>query len=108
MDKVRSVWSYSSFVSETSCILLASVGTIWMQQILIKIMDAAHPDQAEDDTNRVRVPWLEGKSSDDPFRERPDPRVFRSHLPTDMLPDGVKDKQVKVAICNIQAFILFI
>ncbi|CAN9499640.1 unnamed protein product [Ophioblennius macclurei] len=71
-------------------------GTIWMQQILIQIMEAAHPELANDATNRERVPWLDGRTLDDPFRERPDPRVFRSHLPPDMLPRGVKDKKIKV------------
>ena len=67
-----------------------------MQQILVQIMDAAHPGWEEDATNRVRVPWLEGKSVDNAFRERPDPRVFCSHLPPDMLPTDVKAKRIKV------------
>ncbi|TNN74245.1 Amine sulfotransferase [Liparis tanakae] len=71
-------------------------GTVWMQQILAQVMDAAHPDWAEDATNRSIVPWLEGRTMDNPFRERPDPRIFRSHLPPNMLPLGVKDKQIKV------------
>ncbi|XP_056292213.1 amine sulfotransferase [Pseudoliparis swirei] len=71
-------------------------GTVWMQQILAQIMDAAHPDWAEDATNRSIVPWLEGRTIDNPFKERPDPRIFRSHLPPNMLPLGVKDKQIKV------------
>lgn len=72
-----------------------------MQQILAQIMDAAHPDWAEDATNRSIVPWLEGRTIDNPFKERPDPRIFRSHLPPNMLPLGVKDKQIKV-IYNMQ------
>ncbi|XP_019114514.2 amine sulfotransferase [Larimichthys crocea] len=71
-------------------------GTVWMQQILVKIMEAAQPDWVEDATNRVRVPWLEERTADHPFRERPDPRIFGSHLPPDMLPKGVTDKRVKV------------
>lgn len=72
-----------------------------MQQVLVQIIDAAHPDLAEDATNRVRVPWLEERTADNPFRERPDPRIFGSHLPPDMLPQGVKAKQLKV-IYNLQ------
>ncbi|KAM3863092.1 amine sulfotransferase-like [Diretmus argenteus] len=71
-------------------------GTAWLQQILVQIMDAAHPDQVEDATNRVRVPWLEGNMVDGPLRERPDPRLFRTHLPQDMLPHGVEAKRIKV------------
>ncbi|XP_071762683.1 amine sulfotransferase-like [Centroberyx gerrardi] len=71
-------------------------GTAWMQQILVQIMDAAHPDQVEDATNRVRVPWLEAGPPDNPLRERPDPRLFGTHLPPDMLPHGVRAKRIKV------------
>lgn len=76
-----------------------------MQQILVKIMDAADPDWVEDANNRVRIPWLEERAVDDPYRERPAPRIFGSHLPPDMLPHGVKDKQIKVMNCNIQALL---
>ncbi|XP_059212906.1 amine sulfotransferase-like [Centropristis striata] len=67
-----------------------------MQQILVKIMDAVHPDQVEDGTNRVRVPLLEDRCLDKVLGERPDPRVYRTHLPTNMLPHGVKTKRIKV------------
>ncbi|AWP17249.1 Sulfotransferase [Scophthalmus maximus] len=70
-------------------------GTVWMQQILVQIMDAAHPEQAEDGHNRTRVPWLEERTADNPLRERPDPRIFGTHLPADMLPLGVKAEQSK-------------
>uniref|UniRef100_A0AAQ4RQK4 Sulfotransferase n=1 Tax=Gasterosteus aculeatus aculeatus TaxID=481459 RepID=A0AAQ4RQK4_GASAC len=71
-------------------------GTAWMQQILVQIMDAAHLGWAEDATNRTHVPWLEERSVDNPSRERPDPRIFGSHLPPDMLPRGVKANRIKV------------
>nr|XP_043902147.1 amine sulfotransferase-like [Solea senegalensis] len=71
-------------------------GTVWMQQILVQIMDTAHPEQAEGLSNRDRVPWLEERSADNPFRDRPDPRMFGSHLPFEMLPLDIKAKQVKV------------
>ncbi|XP_068183839.1 amine sulfotransferase-like isoform X2 [Antennarius striatus] len=67
-----------------------------MQQILVQILGASQPDWLEDGTNRAHVLWLEGRFLGDPFKERPDPRTFNSHLPPDMLPHGVKDKQVKV------------
>ncbi|KAL7378199.1 hypothetical protein ABVT39_010131 [Epinephelus coioides] len=71
-------------------------GTTWMQQVLVQVINAAHPEWAGDATNRALVPRLEGRTVDDPFRERPDPRIFGSHLPPDLLPKGVKDKQIKV------------
>uniref|UniRef100_A0A3P8ULK0 Sulfotransferase n=1 Tax=Cynoglossus semilaevis TaxID=244447 RepID=A0A3P8ULK0_CYNSE len=61
-------------------------GSVWMQQILVQIMDIVHPEQAEDLINRNRVPWVEDRLFDEPFRDRPDPRYFGSHLPVDMLP----------------------
>ncbi|KAM9798231.1 amine sulfotransferase-like [Neosynchiropus ocellatus] len=70
-------------------------GTLWMQQILVQIMDEAHPELAEDDTNRNRVPWMEGGTIDDCQRDRPDPRLNRTHIPPDMLPLGVKEKRAK-------------
>ncbi|XP_059201278.1 amine sulfotransferase-like [Centropristis striata] len=71
-------------------------GTTWMQQILLKIVDAAHPDQVEDGTNRERCPMLEGDTSSSCRRERPDPRLCRTHLPPYMLPHGVQTKGAKV------------
>ncbi|XP_010795026.1 amine sulfotransferase-like [Notothenia coriiceps] len=67
----------------------------WMQQILVKIMDAAHPDMEEEADNRARVPFLEANTLDDFRRERPDPRLYATHLPPDMLPTGLKAKRVK-------------
>ncbi|TWW78312.1 Amine sulfotransferase [Takifugu flavidus] len=50
-------------------------GTVWMQQILSQIMEASHPGWAEDVTNRAQIPYLEGRTVDDPFRDRKEPRV---------------------------------
>ncbi|KAM9840672.1 amine sulfotransferase-like [Aulostomus maculatus] len=82
--------------SDICLVTFPKSGTIWMQQILIKIMDTVHVDQVEDATNRIRIPWLEGGTVDNHSRDRPDPRIFRTHLPPDMLPLGVKDKRIKV------------
>uniref|UniRef100_H2S1F2 Sulfotransferase n=1 Tax=Takifugu rubripes TaxID=31033 RepID=H2S1F2_TAKRU len=71
-------------------------GTVWMQQILSQIMEASHPGWAEDVTNRAQIPYLEGRTVDDPFRDRKEPRVVRTHLFPELLPHGVKEKQIKV------------
>ena len=71
-----------------------------MQQITVQIMDEAHPEQAEDASNKSRVLWLEEMSAADLNREKPDPRIFSTHLPPDMLPLAVEDKQIKV-ICTL-------
>ncbi|XP_073337552.1 amine sulfotransferase-like [Pagrus major] len=76
-------------------------GTVWMQQILVQIMEAALPGWGGDATNRIKIPWLEERLIDDPFRERPEPRIFGSHLPPDMLPVGVKEKRVKVSVVYV-------
>ncbi|KAM8846127.1 amine sulfotransferase-like [Synchiropus picturatus] len=70
-------------------------GSAWMQQILVQIMDEAHPDQAEDENNRRRVPWIEGGTLDKCERERPDPRLYGTHVTPDMLPLGIQEKRVK-------------
>uniref|UniRef100_H2S1F1 Sulfotransferase n=1 Tax=Takifugu rubripes TaxID=31033 RepID=H2S1F1_TAKRU len=64
-------------------------GTVWMQQILSQIMEASHPGWAEDVTNRAQIPYLEGRTVDDPFRDRKEPRVVRTHLFPELLPHGV-------------------
>lgn len=100
------MWKRSHWVNTyASYCKFEFVGTVWMQQILAKIMEASYPDWAEDVTNRVQIPWFEGRTVDDPHRERKDPRVFRTHLPPEMLPRGVKDKQIKVIILIIQPLI---
>ncbi|XP_056903599.1 amine sulfotransferase-like [Takifugu flavidus] len=71
-------------------------GTVWMQQILSQIMEASHPGWAEDVTNRAQIPYLEGRTFDDPFRDRKEPRVVCTHLFPELLPHGVKEKQIKV------------
>lgn len=67
-----------------------------MQQILSQVMEESHPGWAEDATNRAQIPYLEGRTADNPFRERKDPRVIRTHFFPDLLPRGVKEKQIKV------------
>lgn len=67
-----------------------------MQQILSQIMEESHPGWAKEATNRAQIPYLEGRTADDPFRERKDPRVIRTHLFAELLPRGVKHKQIKV------------
>ena len=94
----RLVWSNFYFVFETFSVLFDSAGTTWMQQILVQIMAAAHPGWAQDATNRLNIPFLEKRN---PFRERPDPRIFVSHLLPDTLPQDAKAKRNKV-ISNMQ------
>lgn len=69
-----------------------------MQQILSQIMEASHPGWAEDVTNRVQVPYLEAEDVDKRIRGRKDPRVIRTHLIPELLPRGVKEKQIKVIL----------
>ncbi|CAG10047.1 unnamed protein product [Tetraodon nigroviridis] len=82
--------------SDVFIITFPKSGTVWMQQILSQVMEESHPGWAKDVTNRAQIPYLEGRTADDPFRERKDPRVIRTHLFPELLPRGVKDKQIKV------------
>ncbi|XP_037609241.1 amine sulfotransferase-like [Sebastes umbrosus] len=82
-------------VFEASSLWSDSTGTTWMKQLLIQILDAAHPDSAEDGDNNERIPYLECLSYT-PVRERSDPQIYGTHLPPDMLPQGVEAKQNKV------------
>ena len=64
-------------------------------------MDEAHPEQAEDASNRQPSSLVgRNESAADLNREKPDPRIFSTHLPPDMLPLAVEDKQIKV-ICTL-------
>lgn len=82
--------------SQTRLFVVCSVGTVWMQQILSQVMEESHPGWADGVTNRAQIPYLEGRTADDPFRERKDPRVIRTHLFPALLPRGVREKQTKV------------
>lgn len=93
------------YIGSKGANLVVLVGTVWMQQILCQIMEESQPGWAQDATNRAQIPYLEGRTLDDPFRERNDPRVMRTHLLPELLPRGVKDKQIKVppaAVANRQ------
>lgn len=69
-----------------------------MQQIMSQIMAASHPGWAEDIINRIQVPYLEAEDIDERIRDRKDPRVIRTHLLPELLPRGVKEKQIKVIL----------
>lgn len=70
-----------------------------MQQILVQIVNSSHPKWADQATNRTQVPFLEAILADEPFQDMKDPRIFYTHLPPDMIPTEVKEKQIKVPVC---------
>lgn len=78
--------------------LIVPQGTVWMQQILVQIVNSAHPKWADEATNRAQVPFLEAILADEPLQDMTDPRILYTHLPPDMIPRGVKEKQIKVPV----------
>ncbi|XP_047429860.1 amine sulfotransferase-like isoform X2 [Mugil cephalus] len=71
------------------------VSSIWRSGLQISVCVHSQ-NQVEDVSNRMRVPWLEGMSFNNVFRESHDPRMFRTHVFPDLLPKDVKAKKIKV------------
>lgn len=69
-----------------------------MQQILVQIVNSAHPKWFDKATNRAQVPFLEAILADELLEDMKDPRILYTHLPPDMIPRGVKEKQIKVTV----------
>ncbi|XP_071245727.1 amine sulfotransferase-like [Salvelinus alpinus] len=93
--------SLQSFEIQETDIFLVSYpksGTIWTQQILVQVVEAAYPESSGTDrssTNLEKMPWLEYPDTR-PERPRPAPRLFISHLPPDLLPASLNTKRPKI------------
>uniref|UniRef100_A0ACB8GC89 Uncharacterized protein n=2 Tax=Sphaerodactylus townsendi TaxID=933632 RepID=A0ACB8GC89_9SAUR len=71
-------------------------GTIWTQNILSLIHHEGHRDGTEDTDLIDRVPWLEYNIHDMDYISRPSPRLFASHLPYYLVPNGLRNRRAKV------------
>ncbi|XP_055981227.1 amine sulfotransferase-like [Sorex fumeus] len=71
-------------------------GTIWTQQILSLIYFETHRKQTENVETADLVPSLEYNIRKVDFTKRPSPRVFCSHLPYYLVPNGLKNKKAKI------------
>uniref|UniRef100_A0A4W5JCW3 Sulfotransferase n=1 Tax=Hucho hucho TaxID=62062 RepID=A0A4W5JCW3_9TELE len=93
--------SLQSFEIQETDIFLVSYpksGTIWTQQILVQVVEAAYPESSGTDqssTNLEKMPWLEYPDTH-PEHPRPAPRLFISHLPPNLLPASLNTKRPKV------------
>ncbi|KAM3597759.1 uncharacterized protein V6R79_008862 [Siganus canaliculatus] len=70
-------------------------GTIWSQQIIISICELAG-GLNEYPNNYEQMPWLEFLEGRPDYSLRPSPRLFASHLPPALMPQGLKDKKAKI------------
>ncbi|KAG8510949.1 Amine sulfotransferase, partial [Galemys pyrenaicus] len=70
-------------------------GTIWAQQILSLICFEEHRNRTESLLTVARAPFLEYKGLVDLYN-RPSPRLFTTHLPYYLTPEGLKKKKAKV------------
>ncbi|XP_054993153.1 amine sulfotransferase-like [Sorex araneus] len=71
-------------------------GTIWTQQILCLIYFEKHRKQTENVQTLDLAPFLEYNIHKVDFTKRPSPRIFCSHLPYYLVPNGLKNKRAKI------------
>ncbi|XP_054992500.1 amine sulfotransferase-like isoform X1 [Sorex araneus] len=71
-------------------------GTIWTQQILSLIYFEKHRKQVENTETLDRAPFLEYNIRKVDFTKKPSPRIFCSHVPYYLAPNGLKNKKAKI------------
>ncbi|XP_004614069.2 amine sulfotransferase-like [Sorex araneus] len=71
-------------------------GTIWTQQILSLIYFEEHRKQTQKTDTIDRAPFLEYNIRNMNYITRPSPRLFSSHLPYYLVPNGLKNKKAKI------------
>ncbi|XP_049627343.1 amine sulfotransferase-like [Suncus etruscus] len=71
-------------------------GTIWTQQILSLIYFEEHRTQTQKMETIDRAPFLEYNFRHMDFHRRPSPRLFSTHLPYYLVPNGLKNKKAKI------------
>uniref|UniRef100_A0A8D2E9M4 Sulfotransferase n=1 Tax=Theropithecus gelada TaxID=9565 RepID=A0A8D2E9M4_THEGE len=71
-------------------------GTVWCQQILSLIYFEEHWKRNEHLETLYQAPFLEYSSKNMNFCERPSPHLFATHLPSYLVPRGIKNKKVKM------------
>ncbi|XP_049627326.1 amine sulfotransferase-like [Suncus etruscus] len=71
-------------------------GTIWTQQILSLIYYEDARTQTQNMDTIDRAPFLEYNIRHMDYIQRPSPRLFASHLPYYIVPNGLKNKKAKI------------
>ncbi|XP_058237377.1 amine sulfotransferase-like, partial [Hemibagrus wyckioides] len=66
-------------------------GTVWTQRIITLLYEDEFPEDVEQ-SSYDRMPWLEFPQKSDDYTARPSPRLFCSHLPEDLVPQGLQGK----------------
>lgn len=93
-EHIDSLQSFEIRESDIFLVTYPKSGTIWTQQIIISICEL-HGGLNEYPNNFEQMPWLEYKEDRD-YPARPSPRLFASHLPPALMPQGLKDKKAKI------------
>ncbi|KAL2086876.1 hypothetical protein ACEWY4_017935 [Coilia grayii] len=70
-------------------------GTTWMQYIIYILFEDGHPELADNATWNV-MPWLEYAKPDSKHPRGENSRLYCTHLPEHMAPQGLKDNKGKV------------
>ncbi|XP_006879214.1 PREDICTED: amine sulfotransferase-like [Elephantulus edwardii] len=71
-------------------------GTIWTQQILSLIYYEDHRNNTSQKPTLDLIPFLEYNLHNVDFINSPSPRLFTSHLPYYLVPNGLKKKKAKI------------
>ncbi|XP_055981300.1 amine sulfotransferase-like [Sorex fumeus] len=71
-------------------------GTIWTQQILSLIYFETYRNQTDNMKTAELAPFLEYNRRKLDYTKRPSPRIFSSHLPYYLVPNGLKNKKAKI------------
>ena len=76
-------------------------GTTWLQEIVYLIVNNCDFQKAQERTLDERTPFITFSSSSSDINcihELESPRIFKTHLPYDFLPDGIENKSKVVYI----------
>ncbi|XP_032071472.1 amine sulfotransferase-like isoform X1 [Thamnophis elegans] len=95
-ENLESLDSFETRDDDIFIITYPKSGTIWTQNIISLILYEGHRDETENITLIDRAPWLEYNIFSVDFPSRPSPRVFTSHLPYNLVPEGLQNRRAKI------------
>lgn len=77
-------------------IYLWLIGTTWMQEIIIMVLNKGDPTIARSQPNWLRAPWLEQYFFHQILQASTGPRIITTHLPYHILAPALRDSKAKV------------